>query len=126
MAYHVLTAENKTVIADTDSGLRVQVNEKKEVTIAKDTAYCLATLYKIKGGFIPEKVFVFQTAEKNLVTLKNVVDFYFTTLLETDLYVKEVPPDSALFAEEALRLYGKNVQELSDGSVNVICTGRAE
>jgi hypothetical protein len=34
------------------------------------------------------------------------VDDYFAIVIETDLYVKEVPQDSALYAQEALRLYG--------------------
>jgi hypothetical protein len=72
-------------------------------------AYCLGSLYRIKGGFIPEKIYVFQSRKGELATLKDVVDFFFTTLLETEHYVKEVPRDSALFAQEALRLYVANV-----------------
>lgn len=106
MAYQVLTADSGTVIADTSSDLWVQVNELKEIVIARNTAYCLATLYQIKGGFIPDKVYAFQARRIELSTLKAVVDFYFTTLLETELYVKEVPQDSALYEQEAARLYG--------------------
>ena len=117
MAYQILTANSGTVIADTSSDLWVQVNELKEVVIAQNTAYCLATLYRIKGGFIPEKVYVFQARKIELYNLKDVVDFYFTTLLETELYVKEVPQDSALFEQEAARLYG---------TVSVFCGSGAE
>jgi hypothetical protein len=117
MAYQVLTADSGTVIADTDTDLWVQVNELKAVSIADNTAYCLATLYRIKGGFIPEKVYVFQARKVDLATLKNVVDFYFMTLLETELYVKEVPQDSTLFEQEAARLYG---------TVSVFCGSEAE
>ncbi|WDF81159.1 hypothetical protein PQ469_14200 [Mucilaginibacter sp. KACC 22773] len=106
MADQVLTADNRTVIADTDSDLRISVNDRKEVKIAEGTAYCLATLYRIKGGFISDKVYVFQAVEVDLVTLKNAVDFFFTTLLETELYVKQVPQDPALFPQEAARIYG--------------------
>ena len=106
MAYQVLTADSGTVIADTDTDLWVQVNERKEVTMVENTAYCLATLYRIKGGFVPEKVYVFQARKVDLTTLKNVVDFYFSTLLETELYVKEIPQDSLLFPQEAVRIYG--------------------
>ena len=106
MAYQVLTADSGTVIADTNTDLWVQINELKEVIIAGNTAYCLATLYRIKGGFVPDKVYVFQARKIDLTTLKNVVDFYFSTLLETELYVKEVPQDSSLFPQEALRIYG--------------------
>ena len=109
MAYQILTADSGTVIADTNTDLWVQVNEQKEVKIIANSAYCLATLYRIKGGFVPEKVYVFQARKADLETLKNAVDFYFTNLLETELYVKEVPQDSTLFAAEAVRLYGTNV-----------------
>jgi hypothetical protein len=117
MAYQVLTAHNRTVIADIDSGLRVQVNEKGKIILPENTAYCLATPYRIKGGFIPEKVFVFQALNgTDLAALKKSVDFFFTTLLETELYVKEVPPDSALFAQETARLSGDQKEKVNDGA----------
>ena len=72
MAYQLLTAESGTVIADTDTDLWVQVNELKEVTIADQTAYCLATLYRIKGGFVPEKVYVFKARKIDLTWHSNV------------------------------------------------------
>jgi len=72
-----------------------------------DTAYCLATQYQIKGGFIPKMVWVFETDEPDLDALRKFVDDYFATVIGTDLYVKEVPQDSLLFEQEALRLYGK-------------------
>ncbi|MFD0751893.1 hypothetical protein ACFQZS_17195 [Mucilaginibacter calamicampi] len=81
--------------------------------------YCIDTLYRIKGGFVPEKIFVFQTESMGLEVLKKAVDFYFTTLLETELYVKEVPQDSALFEQESLRLFGLSEEEAISGSVNV-------
>jgi hypothetical protein len=72
-----------------------------------DTAYCLATQYQIKGGFIPKMVWVFETDEPDLDALRKFVDDYFATVIGTDLYVKEVPKNSLLFEQEALRLYGK-------------------
>lgn len=71
-----------------------------------DTAYCLATQYRVKGGFIPQMIWVFETDEPDLAALRAFVDDYFATVIGTDLYVKEVPQDSALFPQEALRLYG--------------------
>lgn len=127
MAYQVLTANNGLLILDTDSGLSVQVYEKKEAVVVKNTAYCLATLYRIKGGFIPEKVFRFQALQgTNLDTLKRAVDFFFGTLLETDLYIKEVPPDSTLFAEEATRIYGINETQVNDGTISLVWAGRTK
>jgi len=82
-----------------------------------NAAYCLATQYIIKGGFIPEKIYVFETDEHELWKLKQFVDEYFATVVKTDLYVKEVPQDSLLFEMEAERLYG---------TVNVFCGSRSE
>jgi len=111
---------------DTTSGIQVKVRKKDKSENAGNTAYCLATLYRIKGGFMPEKVFVFEAVTAtDLENLKKAVDFFFLTLLETELYVKEVPPDSALFAQEAERLYGK-IEKITDGTVSVISAGRTE
>jgi len=74
--------------------------------VPADTAYCLATQYVIKGGFVPKMVWVFETDDIDLDALKRFVDDYFTTVLGTDMYVKEVPQDSALFPQEAARIYG--------------------
>jgi hypothetical protein len=52
-------------------------------------------------------VWVFETDEPDLYALRKFVDDYFTNVIGTDLYVKEVPQDSLLFEQEALRLYGK-------------------
>jgi hypothetical protein len=94
----------------------VRIYEKTDL-VPVNTAYCLATQYIIKGGFIPEKMYVFETDEQDLEKLKRLVDEYFATVVKTDLYVKEVPKDSTLFEQEAERLYG---------TVNVFCGSRAE
>jgi len=127
MAYQVLTADNKTLIIDTEAGLQVKVKEGDKQNVAENTAYCIATLYKIKGGFVPEKVYVFEAvAATDLAKLKLAVDFFFSTLLDTELYVKEVPPDSTLFAEESIRLYGKNEEEKINGTISAVSAGRPE
>jgi hypothetical protein len=122
MAYQVLTVDNRTVIEDKHADLQVQVIDGKVAIDIENTPYCLATLYLVKGGFMPEKVFIFQALKKtSLEMLKRSVDFFFSTLLETELYVKEVPPDSALFAEEAERIYGRNEVKADGRPVDVIC-----
>ncbi|MDP9077732.1 MAG: hypothetical protein M3O71_09945 [Bacteroidota bacterium] len=127
MAYQVLTAENGTLITDEQSCLRVQITEKGRIALSENAAYCLGTLYKIKGGFVPERIFVFLSlAEISLEELKKTVDFFFSSLIETELYVKEVPQDSILYPEEAFRLYGKKEEELNDGTAGIISTGRTK
>jgi len=38
--------------------------------------------------------------------LKKLAVFFFASLLDTELYVVEIPRDSALFPQEALRIFG--------------------
>lgn len=124
MAYQVLTAGDSTIIADAASGLMVQVSEKSRITLPEKPAYCIATLYKIKGGFIPDKIFFFLAiTDCGLDELKKSVDFFFNTIIETELYVKEVPPDSVFYPKEALRLYGSNI-EAATGLISPVFTSR--
>jgi hypothetical protein len=124
MRYEVLTRETGRVIRESISGLNVNVMTRGKVLMPDNSAYCIATQYMIKGGFVPEHIFLFSApAGTALETLKNAVDFYFRDFLKTELYVKEVPTDSSLFAEEALRLYGKNENEMNDGTVSSVCAG---
>ena len=110
MAYQVLTAGKRTEITDLDSNVRVAVFEQDKKVSLAGTAYCLATQYKIQGGFIPERLLVFQTiAVVELAVVKQVVDFFFMTLLDTELFVKEVPKDSALFPQESSKIFGSPI-----------------
>lgn len=110
MGYQVLTAGKKTEITDLDNKVRVAVFEQDKKYSMAGTAYCLATQYRVKGGFIPEKVFVFETMTiVDVAVVKQAVDFFFMTLLETDLYVKEIPKDSALFPQESVKLFGSPI-----------------
>lgn len=110
MGYQVLTAGKRTEITDLNSKVRVAVFEQNKNSSTAGTAYCLATQYQIKGGFIPEKIFIFQVmAVVEVALVKQVIDFFFTTLLETELYVKEVPRDSVLFPQESTKLFGSPI-----------------
>lgn len=110
MGYQVLTAGKRTEITDLDNKVRVAVFEKDNQASAAGTAYCLATQYRVQGGFIPEKIFIFQTMTVvEVAVVKQVIDFFFTTLLETELYVKEVPQDSVLFPQESAKLFGSPI-----------------
>lgn len=118
MAYQVLTTDEGRIITDTAIGLRLQVNEQNATTIPENSAYCLATLYRIQGGFLPGKVFIFRAlTATGLEDLKKAVDFFFLILLDTELYITEIPKDSLLFEQETQRWYG---------TANLIGDSRAE
>ena len=110
MRYQVLTAGKRTEIHDLDEKVRIAVFEKDQQGSVAGTAYALTTQYRVKGGFVPEKVFVFQTEVlAEVAVIKQAIDFFFTTLLETELYVKEVPRDSAFFQQESAKLFGSPI-----------------
>ncbi len=110
MGYQVLTAGKRTEITDLENKVRVAVFEQDKKILMAGTAYCLATQYRVKGGFIPEKVFVFEAvATVDMMIVKQAVDFFFTTLLDTELYVKEIPKDSALLPQESAKLFGNPI-----------------
>ncbi|MFC0513539.1 hypothetical protein ACFFGT_04980 [Mucilaginibacter angelicae] len=131
MEYEVSTTGGVTLITRQEEGLEVRVSELKKDESTAGLACCLGTLYRVKGGFVPQQIFLFVAGrmplgDAGLVELKKVADFFFRTILGTELYVKEVPPDSALFGQEALRLYGKVEEEMHDGTVGAFCGSRAE
>ena len=110
MGYQVLTAGKRTEITDLENKVRIAVFEQDKKVSAAGTAYCLATQYRVRGGFVPEKIFIFQTTTVVEVTVvKQAIDFFFMTLLETELYVKEVPRDSVLFPQESAKLFGSPI-----------------
>ncbi|RFZ91213.1 hypothetical protein D0C36_19955 [Mucilaginibacter conchicola] len=128
MGYQVIKENGLTVICDQSSDLRVSVNEKNTLRNLAGRPYLMVTEYEIKGGFVPKKLYVFEAlGETGLETFKAAADFYFSILLDTELYVKEIPPDSSFFGEEASRLYGKiYIKKEADGTTGAIRTGRTD
>ncbi|RFZ91292.1 hypothetical protein D0C36_20395 [Mucilaginibacter conchicola] len=107
MGYEVSRENGAEIISVTESGLKVVVREKKRAGVPAGKPYLLVTEYIISGGFVPARVMLFEAlSDPGLEALKAVADFYFGVLLDTELYVKEVPADSSLYGEEAVRLYG--------------------
>lgn len=115
MEYEVSAiATGITLIEERRSGFRVQAGEQTVDNVLANSAYMLTTLYAVRGGFVQDKTFVFQIVNMNnsvldetdLDELKKVIDFFFVSILGTELYIKEVPLDSALFALESSRLFG--------------------
>lgn len=115
MEYTVNTTGNETLIEHTDSEVKVRVSNAEESEYLSGFAYGLGTFYIIKGGFVPKQIFVFQVVntdfipliDADLEMLKKTMDFFFRTLLGTELYIKEVPQDSSLFPQEAARWFGE-------------------
>jgi hypothetical protein len=58
------------------------------------------------GWLYSAKGFGFSVAVVELAVVKQAIDFFFTTLLDTELFVKEVPKDSVFFPQESAKLFG--------------------
>lgn len=104
MRYEVTYAAEETVI--NVDGIKAKVSL---ATLNAGTTFALGTVYiNERGGFVPVKIYQFQAMnnEANAEGLKGLADIFFGSLLDPDLYVVEITRDSALFSEEAQRIFG--------------------
>lgn len=124
MGYEVINTGEETLIKGADLQVRVCAGSGYA-----GSAFALGNLYVVKGGFMPSKVYVFEVLNEpdvSLEALKKVMDFFFSVLLDTEWYIKEIPPASALFAQEAERWYGKEAMEELNGTVGLIRAGQPD
>jgi hypothetical protein len=110
IGYEVIQTADETVISERGSALKVRVTTDKPT---QGTAFGIGTLYAVKGGFVPVKVYLFQamTEQADAESLKKLAGFFFASLLDTELFVLEIPNDSALFPQEAMRIFGHSKHE---------------
>ena len=83
---------------------------RKNVRLTQDfnTAVLEASLYKEAGSFVQSCSYLFEAldnadqplSEVSIDEFNNAVDFFFTSLLDTDLYIKRIPKTSSLCAPE--------------------------
>lgn len=124
MGYEVTSSGEETLIKGSDIQVKARIG-----AASPGPAFAVGHLYKVKGGFIPVKTYVFEALKTGnicLGELKKVMDFFFSVLLDTEWYIKEVPTESSLFSEEAKRWYGRETMEESYGAIGVIRSGRPE
>ena len=111
MAYEVISTAAETIIVDKDSALKIRVTNNDAIA---GTAYCLGTLYTENGSFSPAKVYTFQVSGDETIPVEQVKQaavFFFASLLDTERYILEIPRSSALFAQEAQRIFGDTSYE---------------
>lgn len=97
MKYEVVYTEQETVI--TIDGVKARVSTLPPVS---GTAFVLGTLYQGDRGFVPVTIYQFLAiGDADADSLKKLAVFFFASLLDTELYVIEIPRDSALFPQEA-------------------------
>ena len=105
MRHEVVPIAAETIITDTETGLKIRVTVDKPTP---GTAYGTGTLYTGQGCFVPVKVFSFQAMNDDAdpESLKKLARFFFASLLDAEWFIVEIPRDSALFPQEAARIFG--------------------
>jgi hypothetical protein len=106
--YRVNVTKGPTIIERPDCSFKMRVQRDVEFNDDKNTALLEATLYKESGSFIVSGYFLFEALDKqneplikvDIDEFKHAVDFFFTSLLDTEHYVKEIPKASSLCNSE--------------------------
>ncbi|MGY3211362.1 hypothetical protein [Mucilaginibacter sp. HD30] len=107
--FKVATEQGITIITHVEANLKLRVLDAATTTLPGDTPVIEATLYIEQGGFIPKCRYFFEVTdtvtnlmntEADIDNFKAAVDFFFNSVLGTDLYVKRIPKASSLCPAE--------------------------
>jgi hypothetical protein len=106
--YTVQMESGSTIIERGEDMFKMIVQRNRQVSLERNTALIEATLYKEEGAFVRDCNYLFEAIDSNnvpvcyveLEVFKSAVDFFFTSILGTDLYVQYIPKASSLCAEQ--------------------------
>src|SRR4051812_3694365 len=106
--YKVSVSKEPTIIERPEGAFKMSVQRDVKLREDRNTALLEATLYKESGSFVKDGYFVFEALDKqnqpvkevNIDDFKDAVDFFFTSLLGTEHYVKSIPRASSLCRAE--------------------------
>jgi hypothetical protein len=111
--YRVFERGGITVIEGVEQGFKMRVFNAETAKHTVGTAILEATLYIEQRSFIPKCSYIFELVNDafeptnkdiELSHFKAAVDFFFYSVIGTDLFVKSVPQTSAMRPQE-LRYY---------------------
>lgn len=102
--YRVNVSKEPTIIERPKCSFKMSVQRDVKLQEDRNTALLEATLYKESGSFVKSGYFLFEALDKqnrpikevNIDDFKDAVDFFFTSLLDTEYYVKSIPRTSSL------------------------------
>ena len=102
--YRVSVANGLTIVEHLQHSLKMTVHRNRKVNKDTNTAHLEGLLYIEDGVFVKDGSYLFEVIDKdnqpmidaNLDDFKRAVDFFFTSVLNTDLYLKSVPKTSSL------------------------------
>jgi hypothetical protein len=103
--FKVSAINGLTVVEDLINNFRFHVLDSKSTQLSGETAVLEATLYIEQGGFVPTRSYLFElinghgesiSLDVDIDDFKTAVDFFFHSVLGTDLFVKSIPIASSL------------------------------
>lgn len=97
-----------TIIECPQRKFRMSVQKGRQVNADRNTALMDGTLYKEQGSFVRDCSYLFEALNAHnepvltvdLGLFKNAIDFFFTSILGTDYYVKSIPRSSSLCCQD--------------------------
>ncbi|MBD1364426.1 hypothetical protein IDJ77_11460 [Mucilaginibacter sp. ZT4R22] len=106
--YTVQMEGGSTIIESVEYMFKMIVQRNRQVSLERNTALIEATLYKEEGAFVRDCNYLFEAIDSDNIPVCNVkldvfksaVDFFFTSILGTDLYVQYIPKASSLCGEQ--------------------------
>ena len=104
--YRLSVQSGLTIIEQVPFKMSVQHNAIPPAT--SDTALLEATLYREEGTFVKNGSYLFEALNNenkpistvDIDQFRSAIDFFFTSILNTDLYVKSIPKGSSLCKPE--------------------------
>ena len=103
--YSLTIANDLTIIQQLHGKFKMSVHKNRVVNAGAATAIIEGTLYREEGVFVQSCIYIFEalgddnrplTDGVNIDDFKRAVDFFFTQVLQTDLYLKGIPRTSSL------------------------------
>lgn len=102
--YRVKLAAEGTTIEGFNGSFKMRVRKNVKLTDDTNVAVMEATLYKENGSFIPTGSYLFEALDSQDMPVSEVdtdefgraIDFFFTSLLDTENYIKSIPRASSL------------------------------
>ncbi len=108
-AFKMANENGLTIVEQANDGFRMSVLRDSKQQFKGDAPILQATLYKEDGVFVKDGSFLFVALDSNnevaskavdLEVFHASIDFFFASILNTDLYVKSIPKTSCFCSRE--------------------------
>ncbi|AMR32338.1 hypothetical protein A0256_13360 [Mucilaginibacter sp. PAMC 26640] len=100
--------DDVAIIESLGTMFKMSVHKNRKVAPDRNTAIMEATVYREDGAFVKDCNYLFEALSKedkpvdevDVELFKHAIDFFFTSIIGTDYYVKSIPIASSLCRED--------------------------